>query len=323
MSSSGLIYVAIVGAWAAYLVPRCLRRSDDRLPRGSADRSSAAARVLARRDRRYRPRDEGHYSLLRLPPAWRPAPVVKPRRATRPRYPKAYGPPYRPSPRSTQTAARAGARQVTAATLARRRRVLGFLALACAVAVTAGVGGWLPMWGGALPVLLLLTYATELRAGVRRRHAVGLRRRRGQAVADVRRRRIDFATRLEAVRRALRPAVPDEPTIVEPPVEVHDGWQPIEVPLPTYVTAPKAPIRVRTIDVSSPGAWASTDRVAVAEAKTTTADPEADAAAVRDTSADDTAEIPLVGPVAETAETTAGQGPESIEQPVERRAVND
>jgi len=34
-------------------------------------------------------------------------------------------------------------------------------------------------------------------------------------------------------------------------------WEPIAVPLPTYVTAPKAPRSVRIIDLSQPGAWTS------------------------------------------------------------------
>jgi hypothetical protein len=177
------------------------------------------------------------------------------------------------------------------------------LSLASAVGAPAGLIGWVPVWAGGLPVLLLVTYVAELRAQLQRRRAVGLRQRRGRSVARVRRRRLDFAARLDAVRRALRPttapAVPPVPSDADPPVEVHDGWQPVAVPLPTYVTAPKAPIRVRTIDVSGEDAWASAAEVAG-----------------EDHCDDDTAEIPIVTVPAQAA-------PGSIEEPAEQRAVND
>ena len=35
------------------------------------------------------------------------------------------------------------------------------------------------------------------------------------------------------------------------------AWEPVPVPLPTYVSAPKAPRSVRIIDLSVPGAWTS------------------------------------------------------------------
>jgi len=305
MSSSGLIYVAIVGAWAAYLVPRCLRRSDDQPIGRLGDRASASTRLLDRRERR----DEAHYWLLRLRPAVRPTPVVKRRKARRmtapasapseaSAYRPAYGPSYGAAARPAQSP-RARAGSVSAATMARRRRVLGLLGLASAAGVPAGAVGWLPVWAAGLPVLLLLTYVTELRAQLRRRRAIGLRQRRGQSVARVRRRRLDFAARLDSVRRALRPPAPPAPLVVDPPVEVHDGWRPIAVPLPTYVTAPKAPIRVRSIDISGDGAW-------------TSAGPDVGGNPVDE----DTAEIPVVTAPAQAA-------PEPIEEPVEQRAVND
>jgi hypothetical protein len=66
-------------------------------------------------------------------------------------------------------------------------------------------------------------------------------------------------------------AVAVEPGVVEVAVEVgaveaEDGfydavaervWEPVPVPLPTYVSAPKAPRSVRVIDLTKPGAWTS------------------------------------------------------------------
>jgi hypothetical protein len=50
----------------------------------------------------------------------------------------------------------------------------------------------------------------------------------------------------------------DQPTQVIATAPADDGtWQPVEFPLPTYVTAPKATRPVRVIDLTSPGAWTS------------------------------------------------------------------
>ena len=46
MGTTGLIYVAIVAAWAAYLVPMLLKRNDEARRRPVS--SSADARVLSR-----------------------------------------------------------------------------------------------------------------------------------------------------------------------------------------------------------------------------------------------------------------------------------
>ncbi|UGQ09331.1 hypothetical protein LO772_20555 [Yinghuangia sp. ASG 101] len=56
MSSSGLIYAAIVGAWAAYLVPMWLRRQDELNEGRHTERFTTAIRILSRRgalERRY------------------------------------------------------------------------------------------------------------------------------------------------------------------------------------------------------------------------------------------------------------------------------
>ncbi|MBB1261949.1 hypothetical protein H3147_24520, partial [Streptomyces sp. OF8] len=56
MSSSGLIYAVIVGAWAAYLVPMWLRRQDELNDARPTERFSTAIRLLsgkAAMERRY------------------------------------------------------------------------------------------------------------------------------------------------------------------------------------------------------------------------------------------------------------------------------
>ncbi|GGN62468.1 hypothetical protein GCM10011579_029660 [Streptomyces albiflavescens] len=71
MSSSGLIYAVIVGAWAAYLVPMWLRRQDELNEARPTERFSTAIRLLSGRagmERRYakdlraRSAEEGEFS---------------------------------------------------------------------------------------------------------------------------------------------------------------------------------------------------------------------------------------------------------------------
>ena len=58
------------------------------------------------------------------------------------------------------------------------------------------------------------------------------------------------------VAAAERPA--DEQHLPEQgPGEADETWRPNELPLPTYVTAPKAIRPIKVIDLTSPGAWSS------------------------------------------------------------------
>ena len=50
MDLSGLIFVALAVAWAAYLIPKALRHHDDVVRGRSVDRFSQSMRVLARRE---------------------------------------------------------------------------------------------------------------------------------------------------------------------------------------------------------------------------------------------------------------------------------
>src|SRR5690606_22280522 len=72
VSSSGLIYAVIVGAWAAYLVPMWLRRQDELNEARPTERFSTAIRLLSGRagmERRYakdlraRSTDEGEQGV--------------------------------------------------------------------------------------------------------------------------------------------------------------------------------------------------------------------------------------------------------------------
>lgn len=153
-------------------------------------------------------------------------------------------------------AAASGARNRRAQVLARRRRTTTVLFLAfTAGAVAAGVFGVAFLWAPAVPGALLTLYIVHLRGQERRRFEVKLdRRRAAEAAQRVREQRASARPRPEPP--APEPPAPREEAraVVEETdhaewvdglqrggVSDGDGWDPVPVPLPTYVTAPVAP----------------------------------------------------------------------------------
>ena len=181
--------------------------------------------------------------------------------------------------------------------LARRRRTTTVLFLAFTLgAVVAAVGGLHFLWAPAVPAVLLSTYIVHLRAQERRRFAFTMDRRRAEVAAqhlrENRHRRHQPA--------ATAPADPDEepetrhpepePAPTVSPQEAGrralveqtdhaewvdqqrergraqgDSWEPVPVPLPTYVTAPVAPRATGGVEVGNPDTWSS--------ARSSTAEP--------------------------------------------------
>ncbi|AZQ35358.1 hypothetical protein EJ357_19215 [Streptomyces cyaneochromogenes] len=337
MSSSGLIYAVIVGAWAAYLVPMWLRRQDELNEARPTERFSTAIRLLSGRagmERRYakdlraRSTDEGEPSAddpgavtesvdvraFAVPPtrpqtqatvqgqkpgrpeptdgqASRPAPergnapvpepVSGPARGERARVPAARRP-------SSEGAAEARARRSKA--LARRRRTTVVLFLAFTLgAIVAAVGGLAFLWAPGIPAVLLSGYIAYLRSQERRRFAYQMDRRQAEAAAQRVREHARQSRRrgpadagdgidepderpepgtetgmsaLAADRRALVEQT-DHAEWVDQQRERQrrpghgDSWDPVPVPLPTYVTAPVAPRATSDVDLGAPDAWSS------------------------------------------------------------------
>jgi hypothetical protein len=252
---TGVIYAAIVIAWAAYLVPMALRRSRAQSRRNSVERFSSAMRVLSRKNGQVEGRT-----------------VVTP-----------------PRPVSANVAARPVAldlaplrrRHRAASHLAakRRRRVLFVFMLATiAVSATAAYAR-APNWAPAVPVALMLTFLVVARGQVRKaeRNFQRVLDRARPASSNVVRR---AASRVEATSGAVVPddstdeeLAPDEqPTrlmhldLVDQQVqeavaiETTDGgnlWDPVTVTLPTYVSKPTAHRQVRTVDLSADGVMSS------------------------------------------------------------------
>ncbi|MEV1022239.1 gephyrin-like molybdotransferase receptor GlpR [Streptomyces sp. NPDC050264] len=215
MSSSGLIYAVIVGAWAAYLVPMWLRRQDELNEARPTERFSTAIRLLSGRagmERRYakdlqaRSPETGEQrgtpvdpeaatdavdarSFVTPPPVTREPvareytePVREPEPEPEPA-PEPAAPVTSRPPRVSSAEAQARARRTKV--LARRRRTTVLLFVAFSIgAVVAAVGGTAFLWAPVAPALLLSTYIVYLRAQERRRFAYVMDRRRAEIAAQ-------------------------------------------------------------------------------------------------------------------------------------------
>ncbi|MFJ3304772.1 gephyrin-like molybdotransferase receptor GlpR [Streptomyces sp. NPDC086549] len=348
MSSSGLIYAVIVGAWAAYLVPMWLRRQDELNEARPTERFSTAIRLLSGRagmERRYardlraRSAEEGEpdapdaatdsvdVRAFAMPPTrrqvradagpeapGRPEPareqatVPAPKSASAPAQPKSSSAPKSPSAspspqKRVQGARRAPSAQAAAAraqrskALARRRRTTVMLFLAFTLgAIVAAVGGLAFLWAPAVPAVLLSTYIAYLRAQERRRFAYQMDRRQAEAAAQRLRERARQPRRRPSLDAEAAADEPDEgpETETDPGMsalaadrralveqtdhaewvdqqrerqqrpEHGDSWDPVPVPLPTYVTAPVAPRATSDVDLEAPDAWSSARSSSVA-----------------------------------------------------------
>ncbi|WP_327375908.1 hypothetical protein OG393_19285 [Streptomyces sp. NBC_01216] len=302
MSSSGLIYAVIVGAWAAYLVPMWLRRQDELNEARPTERFSTAIRLLSGRagmERRYakelkdRDRTADHAEpdvdpdaetehlssvdvrAFSAPPARTEARLELPAPAPAPA-------PRRPSKTSAERARRSKV-------LARRRRTTVVLFLAFTLgAVVAAVGGLTFLWAPAVPAVLLSTYIVHLRVQERRRFVYVMDRRRAEAAA-ARLRESRPQRRQPTSSSSSASSADDESSHPEPapspelsPQEAGrralveqtdhaewvdqqrergpargDSWEPVPVPLPTYVTAPVAPRATSGIDITDPDTWSA------------------------------------------------------------------
>ena len=259
---SGLILLLIVGAWLAVLVPMALRSSEAASTQSTVDRFHDAMRVLSRRDSTSRAQVRPDDDVPAAPAAAR-------------------------REQSTPVRTRTG---LTPA--ARRRRVVGVLVL---VAVGTLVGGLLgPLWllgvhvladGLLLAGFLWLRHQAVLREERQWRTAMGDRRSSAssqqwsplQELAPAPVPVYGIPDRMPARREiastdsvfdqdAHVPSRPAPAPVQAPAVPAARGakgepWQPVPVPVPMYVTAPRAPRRVVDLTVpSSAQALASAER---------------------------------------------------------------
>ncbi len=347
MSSSGLIYAVIVGAWAAYLVPMWLRRQDELNEARPTERFSTAIRLLSGRagmERRYakdlrsrsadeagpdadapdavtdsvdvrafavsrtrrhtRPVADGHAPAPRRGQAEEAGPSPTPRACPRPGAPRHA---QRRGPCPAQQGARAPSTHDGAPLPGLHARF----------GRRGGRRTRLPV-GPGVPAVLLSAYIVYLRAQERRRFAFQMDRRQAEAAAQRLRDR-DRRPRRRAPADAAGPLgdtdaeEPDEGPEAEPDPGLSalaadrralveqtdhaewvdqqrerrrgpqgDSWDPVPVPLPTYVTAPVAPRATSDVDLGSPDTWSSARSSAVEPGREDTApDPAPDRPADR------------------------------------------
>ncbi|WP_424568720.1 gephyrin-like molybdotransferase receptor GlpR [Streptomyces sp. CH-036] len=218
-------------------------------------------------------------------------------------------PPARRRPRSGAADAERARRAQRSQVLARRRRTTVVLFLAFTLgAIVAAVGGLGFLWAPAVPAVLLSTYIVHLRAQERRRFAFTMDRRRAEDAAQRLR---------ENRPRRNQPAASDstepdddseahhaepEPTPTVSPQEAGrralveqtdhaewvdqqrergraqgDSWEPVPVPLPTYVTAPVAPRATGGVEVGDPETWSAARSSTAEPTQTGTSHPTAPA----------------------------------------------
>jgi hypothetical protein len=214
---SGLIFVALAVAWAAYLIPKALRHHDEAERSRSIDRFSHSMRVLARRE----------------PVSRRSARLVETQGG------RAVSAAAAEPTADEQYAAR---REATRRATRRRRRVLTLLVLALLGVLAAAALGRLDRIFVAAPVVLLLCWLAACRVMVRR---------------ERRWRPVEVTPTPEQADDAPAPAALAETPAAEAVAPDPDLWDPVPVTLPTYVSKPPARRAVRTIDLDATGVWTS------------------------------------------------------------------
>ncbi|MFF7213255.1 hypothetical protein ACFZAU_22375 [Streptomyces sp. NPDC008238] len=264
MSSSGLIYAVIVGAWAAYLVPMWLRRQDELNEARPTERFSTAIRLLSGRaalERRYAktadPESEAEAEpAVDVRALAVPATEVKPKARQSANVGKQGKPGKQGGPVNPGKAKKPNPR---AQVLAARRRTITMLFLAfTAGMIVAAVGGVAFLWAPAAPAVLLTFYIAYLRAQERRRFEVKLDQRRAADAAkrlrEARTTREPAPDVPEPTPPAEEPATADRRALVEQTdhaewvdqqrVPTEDTWE-VPAPRPTFSTAPVTPRRSR------------------------------------------------------------------------------
>lgn len=239
MGYSGVIYAAIVAAWAAVLVPRWVRRNEEVEEAREID-GARGVRILARPADVSRAGRHGHGAGVTATATFHDGRVAG-TPAADPADHSRVEPNSRLAEKVTPSSPHGQAEFGVAAR--RRRRVLLILLLAVAVTAAAVVVVRMPAWWVVVPSTSLAGFLVlARRAAVREARRRHVRRRPAAPVAH------------EPV--PTRIAVLDEP---EPVPEVDpDAWEPVAVPLPTYVTKAVAPPQAtRKIDLTQPGAWTS------------------------------------------------------------------
>ncbi|MGQ4432300.1 MULTISPECIES: divisome protein SepX/GlpR [unclassified Streptomyces] len=273
-----------------------VRQQSQERPEASREPERGAVRESERAAAREAARESEHAPPVREPAreqAPKSAPQQAPSSAKAPKSPSASARKRVPVARRSPAEEAAAARARRVKVLARRRRTTVMLFLAFTLgAIVAAVGGLALLWAPGVPAVLLSGYIAYLRTQERRRFAYQMDRRRAEVAAQRLRERqprrrasvdasLDDAeegpepetdpglSALAADRRALVEQT-DHAEWVDQQRERQrrpgqgDSWDPVPVPLPTYVTAPVAPRATSDVDLGAPDAWSSARSSSVA-----------------------------------------------------------
>lgn len=241
MDPSALIFVALAVAWAVYLIPKALEHHEEGTRSRTVDAFSDSVRVLARRE----PVSRREALLVGGDD---PAPPTRREERRQLRAERKEARLRRRNTRRLAAAARIPSdprlRRLAAARAAKRRlRVVTLILAANAVVGILAATGLFAVTWTLIPVGVLVAWLVACRLMVRRERA-----------------------ELPMIRRTTPAPVVDEedadatqgiPVVAPEPVRDPDAWDPVDVPLPTYVSKPVAPRTVSTIDLDSTGVWTS------------------------------------------------------------------
>lgn len=214
--ASGIIYLSIVGMWVAYFVPRWVH-SHDEFSGKSVERYKSAMRIVTS--------TTGEDSMSSGP-----------------------------------MRAEVDRESTTAQILLRRRIVFSLLILGFLVTILEAAFNSISLTYSTIPVVGLAGYVVHVR---RQSVADRLQRRRvsqlHQSTAGVSPTNLSQVLAPKETREHWVPLADRELSgvVILPKgtAELRNSWQPSNVPLPTYVNAPKAVVPKRIIDLTIPGAW--------------------------------------------------------------------
>lgn len=214
--ASGIIYLSIVGMWVAYFVPRWVH-SHDEFSGKSVERYKSAMRIVTS--------TTGEDSM-------------------------SSGPAHTDLDRESKVA------QV----LMRRRIVFGLLILGFLASILEAVFNSVSLIYSAVPVVGMAGYVVHVR---RQSVADRLQRRRvsqlHRSTAGVSQTNLSQVFTPKESREHWVPladrGIGGVVILPKGTAEQRNSWQPNNVPLPTYVGAPKAVVPKRVIDLTIPGAW--------------------------------------------------------------------
>ncbi|UDY24107.1 hypothetical protein [Nocardioides sp. Kera G14] len=268
MDPSALIFVALAVAWAAYLIPKALEHHDAGARTRTVTTFSERIRVLARREAISRRKSALVPATPPSAPGSMPAKAVEPAAAHTPEVTDE-----KPveviveeilldSLLETTQSGRlhlpsgGQAKRPPISAARRRRRVLGVLIFLFA-ATAATAAGQVISWAWlAVPAAVIVAWLVACRLMVRNERKGARSPGKGRSLTAG-----SGPAHTEEESAALTVAVleadatTDIPVITEP---LADGtWEPVQAPLPTYVTKTAAPRRTVTIDLDSTGVWTS------------------------------------------------------------------